>query len=242
MATLRISKKARKATSPRRATKKAAAKKATKKATKKARTATKRRPTLAAASSPKERVDSIIATIREQVGETHLSAHRIGQMLVELRKPEIWELYAETSFKDFLNEHVLPHSTALRFIKFAQSYSETIAGEIGLERGIQLARLAKEKQLGNPQTLWTRNAVLQQTPRKRAKQLSAADIERLTKAAMLQKAKANLPEPTDEEEAAVNRLKKRFTKALGLDADFGVDVKKRKVRIELDLDDLLPTS
>lgn len=235
MATLRISKKARKASSPRRATKKAAAKKATKKA----RTATKRRPTLAAASSPKERVDSIIATIREQVGETHLSAHRIGQMLVELRKPEIWELYAETSFKDFLNQHVLPHSTALRFIKFAQSYSETIAGEIGLERGIQLARLAKEKQLGNPQTLWTRNAVLQQTPRKRAKQLSAADIERLTKAAILQKAKANLPEPTDEE-AAVNRLKKRFTKALGLDADFGVDVKKRKVRIELDLDDLLP--
>jgi len=237
MATLRISKKAKKAT---KTTKKAPTKKVpTKKARVPKKRATKNRPTLSRAQTPKERTDAIIATIRERIRDNRSSAHAIGRALISLRDPSLWVLYGETSFKGFVNEQIMPHSSALRFISLAESYDESVALEIGVERGIQLARVARLKKLGPPQALWERNAVLVKKPQRRVRDMSAAELDRVARGALLQKAKQRLPSASDREREVFEGIKERFGKFFELDAKWELDTKDRKIRMELDLDDAL---
>ena len=230
MATLRISKKAKASVTKKLPTKKTPTKK----------TAKKRRPSLASTGTPKQRADRVIASIHHKLDDMHSTAWDVGRALIELREPAIWKLYQQSTFKEFLNEEVMPYTSALRFISFAESYSKKIALELGIERGVQLARLARVKKLGAPEGLWKRNAVLAKKPKRRAKELSAAELERLVRAALLQKAKKQAKlQATTREKKAVDDLEAWWTSASDWDADFELDLKKRKVRIELDLDELL---
>lgn len=200
---------------------------------------TKKRPTLARAQTTKQRTDTIIKQIQAQLAETQTTAYELGQALIQLRKPEIWQLYAETTFKGFIQQQVMPYSTAARLIAFAETYTKPTATKIGLERGVQLKRLAKIKQLGNPETLWKTNAVLAKNPTRRARETSAAELQRLTQAALLQKAKKQRPKPTTAERQALKEMKQDWAEAFDLEADFDLDLKTRKLRIEIDLDELL---
>lgn len=231
MATLRISKAALKAT--------------TKLPTKKTRVTKKRpakkirRPTLSNAQTPKARTDALIEQIRNKLTEMHATAYDIGKALISLRKPEIWKLYGETSFKGFIQEQIMPYSTAARLVTFAETYTKKTALQIGLERGVQLTRLARIKELGAPETLWKKNAIVAKKPRRRVKQTSAAELERLVRAALLQKAKKTATEATEAEREAVDTLEEWWIEASDFEADFELDLKRRKVLIELDLDELL---
>lgn len=231
------------------------AKKAAKKATKK--TATKKRVTKkhvtkkhvtkkhspARALTLKERTDQTIADIRAHLGGAEATYYDVGRALVSLRDPEIWKLYAETSFKGFLNAHVIPYTTAVRMIVVAESYSRDMALELGQERGFQLARLAKHhpkfaKQKLQPAQLWARNVEL---GNKRVKRMTGAEIAEHVKLAIMRaKAKKKKPpEPTDEDaqlyEELYEDLIEDWQELLGHEADFELDLEREVVRIEVDL-------
>ena len=200
---------------------------------------TKKRPTLARARTRKQRTDALIAQIRAQLAENQTTAYQLGQALIELRDPEIWKLYAETTFKGFIQQHVMPYSTAARLVSFAETYTKPTATQIGLERGVQLKRLAKIKQLGNPETLWKTNAVLAKNPTRRTRDVSAAELQRMTQAALLQAAKKPRPKASPAERQALKAMKRDWAEAFDLEADIDLDLKNRKLRIEIDLDQLL---
>ena len=215
--------------------------KPTKKASKK-RASKKGRPSVARARKPtslKQQVDATIASIHEELRTSSARYWDIGRALISLRQPEIWRLYAETTYRGFLEEHVMPFSTARRMITVAETYSQPIAEAIGHERGYQLARLARidRKIKKSAEQLWKTNAKLS---KRRVRDMSAADIERLVRGAVLRSNKSRRPKPAEEEKQAYDRMKTAFQKAFkDLEADFDLDLRKRKIRIELNLDDLL---
>lgn len=225
------------------ATKKKTAKKAAKKATKKTaanstKKTAKKRMSVKAASTLKDRVEQTISMIHEQIRLTNANYWDVGKALLSLRKQEIWQLYAETTYRGFLEEHVMPYSTARRMLIVAESYPKTIAEEIGCERGYQLARLARAdpKIKKSAEQLWKTNAKL---GGRRVRDMSAAEVERLVRGALLRSGKTKRPDPTPKEASAYAALQAKFAARLELEADFDLDLKKRIVRIELSLDDLL---
>lgn len=219
-------------------TKKKTTKKATKKAAKKTAKKSARKRT-SAPTTLKERVEQTIATIHEQLRLSNARYWDVGKALLSLRKPEIWQLYAETTYRGFLEEHVMPYSTARRMLTVAETYPKEMAEEIGHERGYQLARLARAdvRIKKNARQLWATNAKLSG---KRVRSMSAAEIERLVRGALLRSGKTKRPEPTEEEAEAYSALQAKFAARLELEAEFDLDLKNRTVRIELSLDDLLP--
>lgn len=209
----------------------------TTKATKKVRATTSRPASL------KAQTERTIAEIQTHLRAAEVTYYDIGRALLSLRKPEIWQLYAETSFKGFLNEHVIPYSTALRMITVAESYTKPIALEIGQERGFQLARLTRHDRKyakKKPADLWTRNAKL---GKKRVKAMTGAEIAELVKLAIMRsKPKQKPPTASEEEQEVYEELIESWEERLGHAADFDLDLKKGVIRIEVELAELLRES
>ena len=192
-------------------------------------------------SGAKARVDAAIASIRDAMADVDAQYYAIGKALIALRKPEIWKLYAAETFREFLDDNVMPHSTAERMITIAESYPKTLALTIGLERSFQLARLARIDPdiKASPAQLWKQNPTLGD---KRVRQQSAADLERLARAAVLKKrlAKAGKPPATRrDDKEAVEWFRGAFLEAFeDLDADIRFNPRKRTVRIEFHVEGL----
>ena len=203
---------------------------AAKKAPKKRPPTTKRRTTL------KDRVDRQLAEIAARLENVDTQYWEIGQALVALDEPEVWAAFGERSYRAFLEEHVMPFSTARRLITVAQRYTKAIAKAIGLERGWQLDRLARldPKIKRSPQQLWQRNAKLG-SKKKPVRQMTGAEIEALVRGAQLRSAKSTIPKPTP----AMKQAVKAYKSNLPYEADVDLDLKKGRVRITVDLEDFL---
>lgn len=212
---------------------KAPRKSATKKKPRK-KTATKRAP-LARAQTAKERADRAIAEIVTRLESIDTEHWEIGRALVQLDDPAIWGLYNETNYRRFLEEYVMPFSTARRLITVAKTYTKTIAQKIGLERGWQLERLARidPNVKKSAEQLWVSNARLgkKRTP---VRKMTAAEIAALVQGALLRSAKTKA-KPTQEMKAAV----KRYKAAQPYDVDVDLDLKKGRVNVSIDLEDWL---
>lgn len=228
------------------ATKKAT-KKAAKKATKKATTKrTTKKATTKRATTPKERADAAIAAIREAKANTDAEYYAVGKALLKLRTPAIWKtLYAAASFREFLDDYVMPHTTADRLMMIAQSYTKALALQIGLERSFQLARLAEAdpKVKVSPTQLWRQNP---KRNGKRVQAMSAADMQRLVALINLQKrlakakakAKAQAKAEPDDE-TVVAEFETEFVEAFGdLGAKIRFNPKNRHVLIDFHVDGL----
>ena len=223
--------------SPTKKPKKKAAKKATKKA------ATKRRATVARIPTARERADAAIASIREAKAQCDGEYFEIGKALLALAKPSIWrDLYAASSLREFLDDYVMPHSSADRLMTIARSYSKPLALKIGLERSFQLARLAEaDDDLDPPAKLWRTNVTLQNG--KRVQRTTAAELQRLVSAALLKKRLANANPPVKakpSDRSAVAQLKQDWKQSIFADvnAKFRFNPKKRIVNIEFHVEEL----
>lgn len=206
---------------------------ATKKAPAKKR-ATKK-TTLARAQTPKQRTDSVIASIKTRLEGIDTEYWEIGQALVQLDDPEIWTLYNEPTYRRFLEEYVMSFSTARRLITIAKTYTKVIAEQVGLERGWQLERLARldANIKKSAQQLWTSNARLgkKRTPVRR---MTAAEIAALVQGALLRSAKTKT-KPSKAMKAAA----KRYKAAQPYEVEVAFDLKKSQVRVTIDLEEWL---
>ena len=200
------------------------------------------RPRVRSVPTLKQRTDRAIADIRSRLSVAEKTYYDIGRALLSLRDPEIWKLYAETSYKGFLNAQVMPYSTALRMVTVAEAYPKAVALQIGQERGFQLARLAHhepkfKKKNVKPADLWTQNAKL---GKKRVQSMTGAEIATLVQLAIARtKATRSKPSASSEEQEVYEGLIEDWDSLLGHQADFELDVKKGVVRIEVKISELL---
>lgn len=105
----------------------------------------------------RKRVSETIATIRQMRRERPTRFYELGELLLTLRDPAIWHLWRERTFRDFLNERVMPYSTALRTIVIVE-LPRQLAESLGHERAYQLARLARlDPDIESASELWERN-------------------------------------------------------------------------------------
>lgn len=207
-------------------------KKAAKKATKKRAPTTKRR----VATTLRDRVDQQLAEIAARLENVDTEYWEIGQALVALDTPEVWTAYGLRSYRAFLDEHVMPFSTARRLITVAKRYTKAIAKQIGLERGWQLDRLARidPKIKRSPQQLWQRNTKLG-SKKKPVRQMTGPEIEALVRGAQLRSAKTNIRKPS----VAMKQSVKNYKKKHPYETDVDIDLKRSKVHVTIDLEEFL---
>ena len=74
-------------------------------------------------------------------------------------------------------------------------------------------------------------------PTRRTREVTA-ELQRLTQAALLQQANKQRPRASGAEQRALKEMK-RGAQAFDLEADIDLDLKNRKLRIQIDLDELL---
>lgn len=206
---------------------------------------TTRKPTKNTPKKPttaKERADAAIAAIRAAKADNDASYYALGKALLKLRKPAIWKLYAAATFREFLDDNVMPHSTAQRMITIAEKYPKTLALKIGLERSFQLARLARiDPEITEPPAqLWRQNAELGGKP---VRTMSAAELERLVSAAVVKKRLAEgrktTPRASQSDKSAIAQFESDWADVFGdLGAVIRFNPRNRTVRIEFHVDEL----
>ena len=204
------------------------------------RPATKRpatkRPSLGRATGAafRDRIEQVIADIAERVARIDTEYYEIGQAMLALDKPEVWrDTYHLKSFRAFIQDHVMPYTTARRMLVVASTYTKAIAKQIGLSRGFELVRYA-EATKRNARQLWARNAPLGKA-KIPVRQLSAAKIAALTQGAELQKRKKPRPKPSP----AMERSKRAYKTSFDYDTEVHIDVENEEVLVKIALADFL---
>lgn len=211
-------------------------KKVTKKAAKKA---AKKRSTVERATTARERVDQTIAAITERMQRVDTEYYEIGQAILSLDQPAIWrETFGLRSFAAFIEENLMPYSTARRLLVIAREYTKTVAAQIGLERGYQLDRLVDNDPSirRSPQQLWISNAPLGPTgKRKKVRSMSATEIANLVQLALMKTGRTRQTTPSKEMKKSAQKYKKSFPYKTRL----RFDLKKKDVVIRVSLEDFL---
>lgn len=117
----------------------------------------KKRPSkktrVARATTAKDRAEFAIAAIREAKASSDADYYAIGKALIKLRRPAIWKLYATTTFREFLDDHVMPHNTADRLIataSFSQCLQRWSARDPAGPRRSSRARRTRPKEPARP--------------------------------------------------------------------------------------------
>ena len=185
----------------------------------------------------KRRVDETIAQIRQLRRTRPVPFYELGTLLISLRDPKIWHLYAETSFRHFLTQQVMPYSTALRAIVVVEDLPEALATSLGLERAFQLTRLVRldPDMKQSAAELWESNPELGDPP-KPLQSMSSIDLAAVVEQVLVRIGQSRAPQPTEKEKAAVARLTARMRERFGPDVKVQLDMKKRVVQFEMDLE------
>lgn len=217
-------------------TKTPAKKRATKKTSKKA---AKKRTTVKRAATARERVDQTIAAITERMQRVDTEYYEIGQAILGLDQPDIWrDTFGERSFAAFIEEHLMPYSTARRLLVIAREYTKSVAAQIGLERGYQLDRLADNDPdiKRSPQQMWISNVPLGPTgQKKKVRTLSATEIANLVQLALMKTGRTRKSTPSKQMKQSAKKYKKSFPYKTRV----RFDLKKKDVVIRVSIEDFV---
>lgn len=187
----------------------------------------------------KKRAERTIAKIREMRRQHPTPFYEMGKLLLSLREPTIWHIWADATFRDFLNQRVMPHSTAQRMIVIVEDLPEELAASLGQERSYQLCRLARiDPDVESAVDLWEQNPELGNPP-KPLQSMKARELARLVRRVTARVSKSGRPPPSEKELEAIARVEAKVRARYGPDVDFDVSVRDGVVSITLGLDEFM---
>lgn len=187
----------------------------------------------------RRQADKVLARIRKRLEKIDLEFHAVGRELAGLDRREVFEAFGVPTFRAFLEAHVMPASSAYRYITVAREYEPDLAKELGVTKAYALAQYASTAGLRDSPRVLAANDRRIGNHGRRVSELTVRELETMTRLATMQTARASIPKATRRETKAVRELTAQFEDRFGLDAKTRIDKKRGVLRIEVKLSDLL---
>lgn len=191
------------------------------------------------APSLRAKTKRTIARIHKGIRSADKHFYAVGKELLTLDRPAVLAAYGESTFRAFLNAHVMPAHTAMRYTRVASAYDEDLALRLGVSKAFHLHQYADaSKTRASAAALARRDAKIG-TPPTKISELSAVDIQNMVRALKLGAARAAKPKATRREARVAQEAVRAVEALLGVDARVRVNKGRDVVRLELKLSDLL---
>jgi hypothetical protein len=179
-----------------------------------------------------------VSRLRKRYQQLEGSFYDFAVELRTLNKPEVLRLFQAATFTEFIEDNIMPVSTAHRWMQVSKAYTKPVALKLGIYRAYHLLRYTKVKGLrATAQELAARDAKIGSPP-KRISEYSGRQLQLLVTQARLQAGRDAIPGITRVQQQAVKRFKRTFEDRFGFAPKSRINMKRGVVEFEVPMDEL----
>lgn len=159
----------------------------------------------------------------------------MGKALIALKNTDVVAQYGERSFREFVEKHVMPYTTAYRCMRVSEHFTESTATKLGIRKAQLLHRYVEVAELRTSAESLAKSDQKIGSPRKAISTLSTRDIEVLIQQTKMQEGRAQIPKPSAKTKRAVAKMRTEFIQHFGVVPKMRIDMKRGVVELELPL-------
>lgn len=159
----------------------------------------------------------------------------MGAALNALKRTDVVTQYGETSWRVFVEKHVMPYTTAHRCMTVSEHFTKATASKLGIRKAQLLHRYAEVAKLRTSAEQLAKTDRKIGSPRRAISALSTRDLEVLIQQTKMQAGRAKIPKPTPKIKRAVAEMKAQFVERFGVVPTVRIDMKRGVVELEIPL-------